>query len=243
LRYLDALRVVATVVFALSTHSAATNESSAVALQPDNFPGAAFASADLNSNKLYRIDSARSDIVIRVYRAGLMQRLGHDHIVASRHLQGYVLLKDDAGTADACRATFFVPLAALIVDDPALREQANLTTKPSPASIAGTKRNMLLSLDAEVFPFVHLTSTNCSPGLNGGPVTTFLTLHGVTREQTLQATLIKIDGNTLQLEGDFSLHQSDFGITPFSVMNGLLKVQDKLDLSYHLVAKRVYEAE
>jgi len=39
------------------------------------------------------------------------------------------------------------------------------------------------------------------------------------------------------------LHQSDFGITPFSVMNGLLKVQDKLDLSYHLVAKRVYEAE
>jgi hypothetical protein len=95
----------------------------------------------------------------------LMQRLGHDHIVASRHLQGYVLLKDDAGTADACRATFFVPLAALIVDDPALREQANLTTKPSPASIAGTKRNMLLSLDAEVFPFVHLTSTNCSPGL------------------------------------------------------------------------------
>jgi len=34
-----------------------------------------------------------------------------------------------------------------------------------------------------------------------------------------------------------SLNQTDFGITPLSVLGGAIQVQDKLDLRFHIVAQ------
>jgi len=39
------------------------------------------------------------------------------------------------------------------------------------------------------------------------------------------------------VSGDFRLRQSDFGITPYSVMRGALAVQDELTVRYRLVAE------
>ena len=42
------------------------------------------------------------------------------------------------------------------------------------------------------------------------------------------------------LRGNFTLRQSDFAIEPFSVLGGLLRVEDKLELSFTVT---VTEAE
>ena len=52
----------------------------------------------------------------------------------------------------------------------------------------------------------------------------------------LAIRLKRFDDNQLVVSGDFAILQSDFGIEPFSVMNGLLKVKDRLQLSFELRA-------
>lgn len=205
--------------------------------QPSDFPEQFYLEVASDPQKsIYKIDSDLSQIVLRVYRGGAMARLGHDHVVSSQNVQGYIALNKESGQ---CHADFFAPLSMLIVDDPELRIAAELDTTPSPSDIAGTKNNMLISLEAANFPFVQLASKDCSGVLSGTETTVVLTLHGVSQQRNLQINLQSIDDNQLLISGEFSIKQTDFGIEPFSIMSGLIKVEDKVDLTYQLTAQRI----
>ncbi|MDB4261177.1 hypothetical protein OAC12_05380 [Porticoccaceae bacterium] len=201
--------------------------------RPADFPATLYANPDPQSN-LYQLDSASSIVRIKVLRGGAMAKFGHDHIVASRDLQGYLLLSDDG----SCRGDFYAALSQLIVDDPALRDQANLITTPTEKDITATKTNMLISLQAAEFPFVQLQSLDCAGASDGQPVPVRIGLHGATQEQQLTMTVTQSDTDAIMISGSFGILQTDFGIEPFSVFNGLLKVQDRLEISYQLVARR-----
>ena len=52
------------------------------------------------------------------------------------------------------RADLYVPLDALVVDEPALRSEIGLDTQPSAADIEGTRRNMLEKvLETDRYPY------------------------------------------------------------------------------------------
>lgn len=165
-----------------------------------------------------------------------MARLGHDHVIASHNMQGYIALNQTGGQ---CQANIFVPLKLLIVDDPQLRAAANLDTAPSENDIANTKTNMLKSIDAKNFPFVQLFSENCSAGLSGHRIPVELIFHGINQRRNLQIKMEEINDERLVISGEFSINQTAFDIEPFSVMGGLLKVKDKVDISYQLTAQRI----
>ena len=57
-----------------------------------------------------------------------------------------------------------------------------------------------------------------------------ITLHGVTRRQSFVA---EVDGR--RARGEVVIRQSDFGIQPFTVLGGLLAVQDALVVQFELV--------
>jgi hypothetical protein len=215
-------------------------EESTAPQRPADFPTAIYNNSDPQS-RLYKIDSANSIVRIKVLRGGAMAKFGHDHIVASRDVQGTLLLGDD----NSCRADFYASLNQLIVDDPVLRNQAKLLTTPSEKDIAGTKTNMLISLQAQEFPFVQLQSLDCAGAMKGQQIATSISLHGVSQEQQLLMTVGQADTNSLEpnknsllINGSFAILQTDFGIEPFSVFNGLLKVEDRLEISYRLVANK-----
>jgi len=201
--------------------------------RPADFPTAIYDNPAPQSS-LYKVDSGNSIVRIKVLRGGAMAKFGHDHIVASRDVQGYLLLSGD----NSCRADFYASLNQLIVDDPALRTQAKLLTTPSKKDIADTKTNMLISLQAEQFPFVQLQTLDCIRVMDAQPVTTRIVLHGVSQEQQLAMTVTQPNINSFAISGSFTILQTDFGIEPFSVFNGLLKVQDRLEISYRLVAHK-----
>lgn len=208
--------------------------------QPADFPTAIYQAAvsDLAAaltNQLYQLDSGASEIRVKVSRGGLMAALGHDHIVASRDTQGFILLDE---LHSSCRADFYAPLNRLIVDEPTMRADANLKTSPSARDIEGTTNNMLISLDATQFPFVQLGSSDCTDALKGEPIEVTINLHGVSRKQRINIEMQK-EPQALTLIGQFSLLQSDFGIEPFSLFNGLLKVEDKLEIRFRLKANRL----
>ncbi|HEU0189621.1 MAG TPA: YceI family protein [Gallionella sp.] len=199
-----------------------------IAHAPAGFPEAHYLQAKALGKKILRVDSANSLVVIEVRRAGTLARLGHDHIVASRNVNGFVSVEE--GQAD-----FYVPLEQLVVDEPGLRTEAGFDTQPSPEAIEGTRNNMLTTtLDAEHFPFalVHATWADA----DRRAVNVSITLHGVTRSFGVPVQMEAIrDGITV--DGKMSFSQTDFGITPLSVLRGAIQVQDKLDLRFHIFAQ------
>ncbi len=178
--------------------------------------------------KVWPIDAQGSLIRITVHRDGTLARLGHDHVIASRNLHGFV-------APEAGRADFYFRLDQLSVDEPALRAQAGFDSQPSAEAIDGTRLNMLTrALDARRFPFVFIHVTRRAPT---APATTAITLNGVTRTMDV-ALQTESKEKGITVNGTMSLKQSDFGIIPFAVLGGAIAVQDRLDLQFRIVAGR-----
>jgi len=154
-----------------------------------------------------RIDPARSLAVIEVRRAGSLADLGHDHVVSSRTVEGFVAPR--AGRADVV-----VALATLEVDDPSARLTAGMTTQPGAADVEGTRRNMLGPvLEAERYPFASISVRNAPAGAGERVLPVTLTLHGVARTLDVPVS-IEVQDGAMTLSGMFSVAQTDFGITP-----------------------------
>lgn len=191
---------------------------------PAGFPEAYYRHARAEGREVLTVDAARSLVTIDVRRAGALARLGHDHVVASHAVKGFVAPREG-------RADLYVALDDLVVDESGLRADAGFDTQPSKEAIEGTRHNMLKLLEAERFPFVLIRADR----RNAETLRIALTLHGVSRELDIPALIERLpDG--LAVNGRLSFKQSDFGIVPISVLGGALQVQDQLDLRFRIVA-------
>ncbi len=196
---------------------------------PPSFPLAFYRDAAKRGEPVFEIDPARSLVVVEVRRAGSLARLGHDHVVASHDLRGYV-------APDAGRADLYVSLDRLTVDEPSLRAQAGFDTQPSAEDIAGTRRNMLervLHANRHPWALIAVMGKADSPHLGVA-----ITLNGVTRHVPVHAAVAS-DAGAYDVTGAFAIDQTDFGIPPFSILGGALTVANRLDLRLEIHAQRI----
>ncbi len=176
------------------------------------------------------VDAAQSLITIVVRRGGPMARFGHDHVIASRTLAGFV-------APDAGRADLHFRLDQMTVDESALRTQAGLDTQPDADAIAGTRNNMLTKvLEAEHYPVVALRVERLGSAGAASLVRLGVTLHGVTRHVDVPVQ-IERSAKSIAASGTLRLKQTDFGITPMSVLGGAMSVQDEMELAFKIVAR------
>lgn len=174
-----------------------------------------------------RIDSTQSLIAVTVRRGGVLARLGHDHVVASHAISGTV-----APSRNLAEFTF--RLDEMKVDEADLRQIAGLAKQPSADAIEGTRYNMLNKvLDAERYPLVRVRAERVA---NDQPLQVSITLHGVTRTMAIPVQLREASG-VIHVKGTVQLKQTDFGLTPFSVMAGAMAVQDEMELRFDLTAR------
>jgi polyisoprenoid-binding protein YceI len=184
--------------------------------------------AEAQGKKILRINSQQSLLVLEVRRAGAFARFGHDHVVASHDVTGFVSPVDG-------RADLSVQLEKLVIDEAALRIEAGFTTQPTADDIEGTRRNMLNKvLEASQFPLalIHIERKRTEDAL-----TVTINLHGMSRSFPVPVEM-QATTEGLVVSGRMHFNQSDFGIVPFSILNGALQVQDRLDLRFHIVADK-----
>ena len=195
------------------------------------FPDVDYRQAALRGEAVYRIEPERSLVAIEVRRGGPLARLGHDHVVSSRSVQGYV-------TLGLRRADLVVALDRLMVDDPGLRKAAGFDTQPSAADIEATRVNMLdRVLQLERHPRLLVQVRQASGAVAGAAMEAAIVLNGVTRRVQLPVQL-DVDKESITARGTFSVLQSDFGISPFSILGGAIAVQDRLSVRFELRGKR-----
>jgi hypothetical protein len=197
---------------------------------PVEFPEAYYLQALKQGKPVFRVDSRESLVVIEVRRSGSLARLGHDHVVASHEIVGYA-------APDEGRADLYVALARMQVDEPAPRKQAGFDTQPSESDIEGTRSNMLEKvLEADKFPFALIRVSGAKAKEKKTTLAVAITLHGSTRTLEVPAE-IEADAEKMSVTGRLSFDQSDFGITPYSLLGGAIAVQNRVDLRFRIIAR------
>lgn len=191
----------------------------------------------------YRVDAARSEVLILVYRDGRLASLGHNHVLAVRELSGEVVVAADV-TQSSWQLDF--PVAALSVDEPQLRaaQGAEFQTTIDAAAIAGTRDHMLgpLLLDAAHYPAIHLQSGQVRSDAGGLSVSTRIVVRDHAAQVEVPVTL-QHSSDELTVSGEFDLTHAELGLTPYSIALGALRVAERMHVRYRLVAQRESEAQ
>ena len=199
---------------------------------PAEFPEAYYLQALKQGKPVFRVDSRESLIVIEVRRAGSLARLGHDHVVASHEVTGYV--EPDEGRAD-----LYVALARMQLDEAPLRAEAGFDTQPTESDIEGTRANMLEKvLEADKFPFALIGVRRANATRGDATLSVAITLHGSTRTLRVPAR-IDADADAMSVTGRLSFEQTDFGITPYSLLGGAIAVKNGVELRFRIHARRL----
>jgi polyisoprenoid-binding protein YceI len=183
-----------------------------------------------------QVDPERTVVTVIVRRAGPLAKLGHDHVITSADEAGSVWL---GSTPADSSFELTLPVDRFDVDLPAARAAAGVEfAAPVPDDArAGTRHNMLRAevLDGEQFPTLTLRSSAASGAWPQPIVRVAVTLKGVAREQEIPV-VVERDTAGLTARGELRLNQTDFGITPFSVAGGAIRVADTLEIRFELAA-------
>ncbi len=199
-------------------------------------PEDAYIEAARQGAAVYRIQTTESYVLVRVGRAGSMKNLGHDHAIASEHVEGLVMLRDDPA---ASRADLLVPLRLLIVDKAEHRAQIGLKGEVSESAIDGTSGNMQDKvLESAIYPWVRIGAKFASAQTDPPTLNVSVTLHGAAFEYLVPVDL-QVEPDRLIVKGDMTMQHADFGLTPFSAAGGLMRVAEQLELQFTLVARRL----
>lgn len=201
---------------------------------PADFPAARYESAEART---FRVDEASSLVEIRAFRGGPFARLGHNHVISSVDVGGLVLLTADP--ADS-QADLYLPVATMVIDDPELRKKAGtkFSSSPSESDIRGTRDNMLGDklLDAAHYSYVRLGVRGLRGAFPDPVANVELEVRGTIIPRPVSVNVLLRDCS-LTAQGELSIRQTDFGVKPFSVLGGVLRVKDEVQVMFRIEAR------
>ena len=179
----------------------------------------------------YRIDAKPSRFTVQVTAAGLLSAFGHNPIIAVRNFSGEARFQPD--TLDSASLRVVVQAASL--------EVSGDVSDKDRREIERTMQERVL--ESATYPEIVFQSSTvkvslAGPGQYRVEAVGQLSLHGVTREHTVSAR-VTVGPDRLRASGEFSLHQTDYGIELVSVAGGALKVKDELKCSFDILASSV----
>lgn len=163
---------------------------------------------------MVRYDASSAECWVFTFKEGLLSKVAHD--LRLRVGSFWVEVAEGAGSVEASFDT-----GSLSVDTP----MKDGTPNPSALS-AADKLKISAQIREEVLhsarhPTAKFRSSSVTLRADGGyDLTGELTLHGVAKPLVARTTLIE---GRQQLE--LTLHQPDFGITPYRAMLGTLKIR------------------
>lgn len=93
------------------------------------------------------------------------------------------------------------------------------------------RSNALKILDAKRYPEIRFHADDIEAGDDGYRLDGTLEIHGATRPHTVDLQVEDL-GDTWRMSGDAEVRHSDFGLKPYSMMMGAMKVTDEVAVSF-----------
>ena len=196
----------------------------------------AFAQQDAGTATVYTIDGDETILRVYVGRAGVLARMGHNHVVHTQSINGQVML---AANAVDSTASFSFPVNSFIVDDQSERDRAGdgFESQPGESAITGTRENMLGEnvLNAQSYPEIAIDVSTVSAEQEQWLLNVAINIQGNTFTQEIPAT-VSVSDSRISVVSRFSLDHEDLGLSPFSALGGSLRVAETLDFELQLSA-------
>lgn len=181
------------------------------------------------------VDYNASYLVAITGTGGLLGFAGHHHaVLASAWSADLKMNLDDLGHSSAA---ITLPTGKLVIDSPTARQKAGLGKGPSESDVRTIQQRMLSSevLDAAQYPQIKFTTTAIKAQGSGQlQVAGNMQIHGQSHPVTVQVRY-RSDGPKTEFDGEFEIHQTDFGLKPESIAGGAVKVKNAVTIKFHIV--------
>ncbi|UQX09824.1 YceI family protein [Candidatus Mycobacterium methanotrophicum] len=170
----------------------------------------------------WTIDASDGELLVHTGVAGRAPKMGHRLTIVMRRWRATVKWSDDAPVA----ATLTVDVDSLDV----LRGEGGLTPLSGPEKIL-VRSNALRQLDAGRFPKICFEADSIDHSQDGYRLAGTLQIHGKTRPYVIDLGTEDL-GDTWRLSAQAVVRQSEFGVKPYSLLMGSLKVADDVTVSF-----------
>ena len=175
------------------------------------------------STSVWSLDATSGELLIRTGVAGPAAKMGHRLTIAMRSWQATVQWRGQQPAS-----------AELVVDVDSLEVvsgEGGVTPLTGPER-AVARSNALKSLDAKKYPQIRFTAEEITATDGGYRLAGTLEIHGKTRP--LEVDLAVADrGGQWEMSLSTPVMQSDYGIKPYSLMLGSLKVADEVTVQFN----------
>ncbi len=186
----------------------------------------------------YEIDPHTSEILILVYRSGMLARLGHNHVISFGNIVGEVVV---GTTLSKSSVNMALSVVEAEVDRPESRRAAGdaFTGDVGEKARAKTRKNMLGKglLFADYFPLITIQSHEIIGSAPNLKLALEIDIKDLRIPLEVDVTM-ESDSDTLIATGMYQLRQSDLGLQPLSLLMGLLAVKDEMDVIFRINAYR-----
>ena len=176
------------------------------------------------------IDTGASRFTIQAFATGLFSAMGHNPVIGIGKYTGEVNFSSKTMEGSGFRLT--IQAGSLSVQDDVNDKDRREMERLMNENILETGKYPEIGYESPSMTVSKLGDALYSVSLNGT-----LKFRGVSRSQAVTARVAEF-GEMLRASGEFTLRQSDYGIKPFSIAGGALKLKDEIKFSFELVARK-----
>ncbi|BBY08833.1 YceI family protein [Mycobacterium noviomagense] len=174
------------------------------------------------ADTVWTLDASDGELLVRTGVTGRAARMGHRLTIAMKRWTATVRWAGDAPVS-----------AELVVDVDSLDV---LRGEGGVKGLSGTEKtlvrsNALRALDAGRFPEIRFTADTIANTDAGYRLTGTLQIHGKTHDREIDLRTDDL-GDAWRMSSQATVRQTDFGVKPYSLLMGSVKVADDVTVSF-----------
>jgi polyisoprenoid-binding protein YceI len=173
------------------------------------------------TDKTWVFDASSGQLIVKTGVTGRAKRMGHRLTIAMNSWQATVSWAGDEPSS----VELHVDVGSLEV----LRGEGGVTPLSGPQK-ALARASALKSLTADRFPAIRFQADDIAHTADGYRLTGGLEIRGRTRPRSIDVRVVDLD-DTWQVSCDAQVRQSEFGVKPYSMFIGSMKVADDVSVS------------
>lgn len=175
-----------------------------------------------DNGSVWTLTASDGELLVHTGVTGRAAKMGHRLTIAMRRWQATVSWTGDEPVA----AKLAVEVDSLEV----LKGEGGLTPLSGPEKTL-VRSNALRALGAGRFREIVFTAEAIEPREDGYRLNGTLRIHGKERDQVIDLRTEDLSGSW-RMAGHADVRQSDFGVKPYSMLMGSLKVADEVSVSF-----------
>lgn len=170
----------------------------------------------------WTLDASDGELLVKTDVAGRAARMGHRLTIAMKAWRATVKWAGDEPSS--------VELAVDVDSLEVLHGEGGVTPLSGPEK-ALARSNALKTLGAERFPSITFEAGSVAKTPDGYQLTGSVQIHGKSRPQTVDLR-VEDAGDAWRMSAEVPVRQSDFGIKPYSMFLGSMKVADEVTVAF-----------